>query len=116
MKLKDSSVSRRSILTGAGAFTIVAPSAVRGTQANSKISVGLIGVGNRGTYDATFVNADPRARITALCDIFEEKIAAGIQKIKADKPDAYQNFNFEKLLGPGSRPPPCAGAQTRVWR
>jgi len=96
MKLKDSSVSRRSILAGAGAFSIVAPSAVRGSQANSKISVGLIGVGNRGTYDATFVNADPRARITALCDIFEEKIAAGIQKIKAEKPDAYQNF--EKLL------------------
>jgi myo-inositol 2-dehydrogenase/D-chiro-inositol 1-dehydrogenase len=96
MNSDDSSVSRRSILAGAGAFTIVAPSAVRGTQANSKISVGLIGVGNRGTYDATFVNADPRARITALCDIFEEKIAAGIQKIKAEKPDAYQSF--EKLL------------------
>lgn len=31
-----------------------------------------------------------------FCDIFEEKIAAGIQKIKAEKPDAYQNF--EKLL------------------
>ena len=96
MNSEDSSISRREVLAGAGAFSIVAPGAVRGSQANSKISVGLIGVGNRGTYDATFVNADPRARVTALCDIFEDKLTAGIQKIKADKPDAYQDF--EKLL------------------
>ncbi len=96
MSNADAAVSRRSVLAGAGAFTIVGAQAVRGTQANSKVSVGLIGVGNRGTYDATFVNSDPRARITALCDIFEEKIGVGAQKIKTEKPDAFQDF--EKLL------------------
>ena len=95
MSFEDSTVSRRSILAGAGAFTIVAPSAVRGTQANSKISVGLIGVGNRGTYDATFVNAEPRARFTALCDIFEQKIAAGP---RAD-PKQCIAFGFQQRCG-----------------
>ena len=41
------SLSRRGLL--ASAFTIVAPQAVRGSQANSKISVGLIGSGGRGS-------------------------------------------------------------------
>ena len=32
---------------------------MRGTQANSKVTFGLIGTGNRGSYDASIVNADP---------------------------------------------------------
>jgi predicted dehydrogenase len=73
--------------------TVVPAAAVRGSQANSKISVGLIGVGNRGTYDAAFVNADPRARVTALCDLFDDKIEAGIQKIKCERPAVYKDFH-----------------------
>ena len=48
-------------------FFIVPPAVVRGSQANSKISVGLIGSGDRGSFDASIVQADPRARVTALC-------------------------------------------------
>jgi myo-inositol 2-dehydrogenase/D-chiro-inositol 1-dehydrogenase len=97
-----SDVSRRKLLQGggafaAGSFSIVSPQAVRGSQANSKISVGLIGVGGRGSHDATITNADPRAQITALCDLFEDRIEAGIQKIKLQKPAVYKDF--EKLLG-----------------
>lgn len=86
--------SRREVL--ATTFTIMAPQTVRGFQANSKVSVGLIGVGGRGSYDATYVNADPRARVTALCDLFDDRIEIGIQKIKAEKPAIYKDF--EKLL------------------
>jgi predicted dehydrogenase len=101
MKHSDSVASRRSFLRKggvavAGAFTIVRPEAVRGSQANSKISVGLVGVGNRGSYDASIVNADPRARVTALCDLFDDRIEMGIQKIKAEKPTIYKDY--EKLL------------------
>ena len=58
-------MDRRQFLSAgtAGAFTIVGAQAVRGSQANSKVSVGLVGVGGRGTYDANIVNSDPRARI-----------------------------------------------------
>ncbi len=96
-----SPVSRRDLLHSgaAGAFTIVAPQLVRGSQANSKISVGLIGVGGRGSYDAAIVNADPRARITALCDLFDDRIETGIQRIKADRPAVYKDY--EKLLASG---------------
>lgn len=90
--------SRRNFLSGAaaGAFTIVAPQTVRGTQANSQISVGLIGCGGRGSYDASIVNADPRARITALCDKFPDQFPRAQKTIKVEQPKLYEDF--EKLL------------------
>jgi myo-inositol 2-dehydrogenase/D-chiro-inositol 1-dehydrogenase len=105
MAQSESGFSRRQLMektsaaVAATAFTIVRPEAVRGSQANSKIAVGLIGVGGRGSYDATIFNADPRAQVTALCDLFDDRIEVGIQKIKLEKPTVYKDF--EKLLGAG---------------
>ncbi|MGO4885098.1 MAG: Gfo/Idh/MocA family protein [Bryobacteraceae bacterium] len=94
-------MTRRQLIEKAGTavaagFTIVRPEAVRGSQANSKIAVGLIGVGGRGQFDATICNADPRARVTALCDLFDDRIEVGTQKIKIEKPAVYKDY--EKLL------------------
>ncbi len=94
-------LTRRRLIEKAGAaaataFTIVRPESVRGSQANSKITVGLIGVGGRGQYDAGIFNADPRARVTALCDLFDDRIEIGTQKIKIQKPAVYKDY--EKLL------------------
>ena len=92
-----STVSRRTLLSStAAAFTIVAPQTVRGTQANSKLSVGLIGCGNRGTYDAKITHADPRARITALCDKYNDRIEQAKAALQLDQMDSYNEF--EKLL------------------
>jgi predicted dehydrogenase len=95
-----SSVLRRHFLQGsgaaAGAFTILAPQLVRGSQANSKISVGLIGCGGRGTYDAGIVQADPRAHITALCDIFEDQREGAKRTLKLERPAEFEDF--QKLL------------------
>ena len=43
-------VGRRTFLAGAAAaaVTVVKPSTVRGTEANSKVTLGLIGCGGRG--------------------------------------------------------------------
>lgn len=89
-------ISRRRLLGAATTFTILNPQTVRGYQANSKVSVGLIGTGGRGSYDASIVNADPRARITALCDLFDDRIERGTATIKAVKPTVYKDF--EKML------------------
>jgi myo-inositol 2-dehydrogenase/D-chiro-inositol 1-dehydrogenase len=94
--MKDNSVLSRRSLCGAGTFTILSPNLVRGTQANSKISLGLIGSGNRGTYDASIVHADPRARVTALCDLFDDRIEVAKSKLKLDNPAVYKDY--EKLL------------------
>jgi len=99
MDSKARSVTRRNLLqTGgaAAAFTIVAPQTIRGSQANSRISVGVIGSGNRATYDATFVHADPRSEVTALCDLFDDRIEMAKQKIGVQNPKVYKDF--EQLL------------------
>ena len=94
-------LSRRRLIEKTGAalaagFSIVRPESVRGSQANSKITVGLIGVGGRGQFDAGIFSADPRARVTALCDLFDDRIEIGTQKIKIEKPAVYKDY--EKLL------------------
>jgi len=96
MSEQSAGVSRRQLWTAGAAFTLVRPEAVRGTQANSRISVGLIGSGNRGTYDAGIVNADPRARITALCDAFDDRIEIATARLKLEKPAMYKDY--QKLL------------------
>ncbi|MGH9633158.1 MAG: Gfo/Idh/MocA family protein [Bryobacteraceae bacterium] len=97
--MESTSVSRRNFVSAgaaAGAFTIVSSQSVRGSQANSKITVGLIGSGNRGSYDASIVHADPRAEITALCDLYDDRIEMAKQKIRVEKPAIYKDY--EKLL------------------
>jgi myo-inositol 2-dehydrogenase / D-chiro-inositol 1-dehydrogenase len=101
MHSEGAGVSRRDLFHKAGTaaaagFTIIRPEAVRGSQANSKISVGLVGCGGRGSYDASIVHADPRARITALCDLFDDRVEVATQKIKVQNPTVYKDF--EKLL------------------
>src|ERR1044071_4039946 len=87
-------ISRRELIRKGGAaaattFTIVAPQTVRAYQANSKISVGLIGCGGRGTYDATIFHGDKRAQVTALCDLFPDRVESATQALKLTKPDTY---------------------------
>jgi myo-inositol 2-dehydrogenase/D-chiro-inositol 1-dehydrogenase len=96
-----SSVSRRALLAGAATtFSIVQPQSVRGTQANSKVAFGLIGCGNRGTYDARIVHGDPRAQVTALCDLFDDRVETAKAALKLEKVDTFSEF--EKLLADAS--------------
>jgi predicted dehydrogenase len=95
MSKAEMSVTRREVLQTGGAlaaFSLVPSQAVRGSQANSRISVALIGAGNRGSYDASIVHADPRAQITALCDLFDDQIEKAKQTIKVDNPKVYKDF------------------------
>ena len=77
------SIARRSLVHAAA---IVPFQAVVGSAQNSAIKVGLIGAGSRGTYTAGMVAKDPRAKVTAVCDVVDEQIAKAKQKIGA--PDA----------------------------
>jgi myo-inositol 2-dehydrogenase / D-chiro-inositol 1-dehydrogenase len=95
MKEQESLLSRRAVLAGSS-FAMVNAAAVRGSQANSKISVGLIGSGGRGSYDAAIVNADPRARVTALCDLYDDRLERSARQIKAPGAKLYKDF--EKML------------------
>jgi predicted dehydrogenase len=66
-------MGRRAFLA-ASSFLIVSPQAVRGSQANSAIRVGLLGCGGRGTVVATSMVENAGARVTALGDLFEDQL------------------------------------------
>ncbi len=84
----DSSKNRRSFLASgaaASSVTILKPHTVFGSQANSALSVGLIGCGNRGTYVSGIFAKNEYAKITALCDIYDDKLKAASEKYSGAK-------------------------------
>lgn len=91
--------TRRQFVHGASAtagWMIVNPQSVRGSQANSAVTFGLVGSGGRGTYDAGIVVQDPRARMVALSDLFDDRIDAAASRLKLEKPAIYKDYR--KLL------------------
>lgn len=99
MSTEEPKTSRRHFVQSASAaagWMIVKPQSVRGAQANSAVSVGVIGVGGRGTYDGGIFVKDARSRVVALCDVFDDRLEVGTARLKLEKPRVYKDF--EKLL------------------
>src|ERR1700733_11470136 len=67
-------------------FTIVKPQSVRGAQANSALTVGLIGCGRRGTAISGIFARNEFARIAYICDIYDDQIAAASKVSSGAKP------------------------------
>lgn len=68
-------MSRRRFMAGAAAasFVVVAPGAVRTFAANSKINIGLIGCGGRGTWIARLFRDHGGYNVVAAADYFEDR-------------------------------------------
>lgn len=66
---------RRFLALGAaaGAFTLIKPSLAFGAEENSKIEIGLIGCGGRGTWIADLFAASGKYRFVACADYFKDK-------------------------------------------
>lgn len=70
-------IGRREFLgaaAGVAGLTILSPQRVRGTEANSVLRAGLLGCGNRGTADTTYLIDTGKARLVALADLFPDKL------------------------------------------
>jgi predicted dehydrogenase len=79
----------------AGAAALPA-AAIRSSAANSAVTVGLIGAGERGTFVAGLMAKNTPARITALCDVVDARIDTAKQSIGLESPKVYRDF--QKLL------------------
>ncbi len=91
--MQSNHVSRRAFAAAA----IVPFSAVRGSAQNSAVTVGLIGCGGRGTYDAKLLSEQVKgARLVAVADLFSEKAEAA--KKAAGVPDATAYRRDVELL------------------
>ncbi len=100
-KATQGGIGRRTFLAGAGAaaVTIVKPSLVRGTEANSTIELGLIGCGGRGTWIADLFQKHGKYRFVACADYFPDKIQAFGDKFGVDASRRYDTLSgYKKLL------------------
>src|ERR1700694_4296641 len=84
MEMSNENIGRRRFLgaaAGAAAFTILKPQLVRGMQANSGVRVGLLGCGGRGTTHTETILKNTDARVTALADMFQDRLDNARQKV-----------------------------------
>ncbi len=73
-------LDRRRFMTESGgaalAFSFLKPESVRGSQANSKINLGLLGCGGRGSWIAGLFMKHGGYQLTACHDYFEDRVNA----------------------------------------
>jgi len=95
-------LARRDLLKGAAAaatFSIVAPSAVRGSAANSKIALGVIGCGGRGNWVSNLFKQHGGYQITACGDYFADRVESYGKKFGVPAAQRYTGLtNHAKLL------------------
>ncbi|NOY60138.1 MAG: twin-arginine translocation signal domain-containing protein, partial [Calditrichaeota bacterium] len=81
-------VTRRQFIAGSGvaalSFTILKPQLVRGTSANSKLKLGLIGCGGRGTWIAGLFKEHGGYEIFSAADYFQDRVDAFGEKYGVD--------------------------------
>ncbi len=98
---KRAKINRRQFMAGAGAlsFTMIKPELVRGSQANSKISLGLIGCGGRGVWIAGLFRKHGGYELVAGADYFADRVNAFGEKFGVDAGRRYTGVaGYKRLL------------------
>jgi predicted dehydrogenase len=87
--------TRRDFVKDAGVaaagWTIIQPESVYGAPANSKIKVGLLGCGRRGSNVSELFVKNENSELTALADIYDDQIAAARNSLPAPNAQAYKS-------------------------
>ena len=92
-------IDRRQFVAGAAAtVTFVEAARVRGSQANSKIALGMIGCGGRGKWIADLFAADGNYQIVAAHDYFAERVDAVGEAHKIPAQRRYTGLSSYKEL------------------
>jgi len=101
MAHKGVRLGRREFLkttAAAGGVTIVAPSAVRGSQANSRLEIGVIGSGGRGRFVAKLFEEHTNTKVVALHDYFADRVQALGDELKVDANARFTGLDGYRAL------------------
>ena len=83
----------------ATAFSIMSPELARGTEANSRVTAGMIGLGGRGGWIADHVAKQPGFQITAVADYFPRVADAAGERLGVAKERRFSGLNaYQQLL------------------
>ncbi|MGA2496727.1 MAG: Gfo/Idh/MocA family oxidoreductase [Tepidisphaeraceae bacterium] len=94
-------LSRRHLLNAgvaAMATTVLAPQIVRGADANSRITLGMIGCGGRGHWISDFFRNHGGFQFVACADYFPDKAASFAKKCEIDASRVYTGLSGYKRL------------------
>jgi len=95
-------INRRDFIKNAGSavisMSILKPQFVRGTQANSKIKLGLIGCGGRGTWIAGLFEKHGGFEIHAAADFFPDRCEAFGAKFSLPASSLFSGLSSYKRL------------------
>ncbi|MHC4157020.1 MAG: Gfo/Idh/MocA family protein [Planctomycetota bacterium] len=96
-------ITRRGFIAGAGAaalsFTVAKPEHVRGAGANSKVNLGLIGCGGRGTWIAELFKQHGGYNVVAVADYFQDRIDNAGDKLGVPAANRFPGLSgYKKLL------------------
>jgi len=100
---RKATLSRRQFLGGtvatAASFTIMKSSSVRGTEANSRIEVGCIGLGGRGTLIAGMLKEHKGYQLTSVADYFPEVSKKAGEKFAVAEKRRFSGLSgYQKLI------------------
>ena len=95
-------LSRRRFLSDAGAaalaFTIVRPELVRGSRANSKVNLGIVGCGGRGRWIADLFQKHGGYNLVAAADYFQDRVDALGAKAQVPAASRFTGLSGYKRL------------------
>ncbi len=103
MALKKDIFSRRRFIAQSAAATaglaIVRPAAVRGFTANSRVEVGCVGLGGRGSLIARMLAEHEGFQITSAADYFPNVVQSVGAKLGVPEPRRFSGLSgYEKLI------------------
>lgn len=90
-------ITRREVVAGGTGILLLQPGTVFSAAANSTVGVGIIGTGDRGQYVGGHMGRDGRARVAAICDIFDDRIEQARKKVPGAA-DAKVYKDYRRLL------------------
>jgi len=96
-------ITRRRFLAGTGAsvlaFTVLKPELVGGAEANSRISIGLIGCGNRGKWIAGLFKKHGGFNLVAVADYFQDHVDAVGDQFQVEAAQRFTGLSgYRRLL------------------
>lgn len=92
--MEKPNITRRHILSGAAAFTIIKPELVRGAG-KEKLTAGLVGCGGRGRQAVVdIMTADERVELHVIGDLFEDKLETNLAWLR----DAQRHPRIQERL------------------
>ncbi len=84
---------------GAAGLTLVKARSVAGTEANSRVELGIIGSGGRGVWIGNLFQKHSPTQVVALADAFGDRLHRARAKLKVDADRCYKGLDaYRELL------------------